>query len=230
MNSIVAEKKFIADRLNSEGLAVRYENLSSSYLRSETLLGTTTSIPFELQAGRVPNPTPTERLLNLNDQFVITHIFIGLKKINSGNPTALQHAKAGVYTWYNPQVFTGTNNPNVDTIYNGSLNWTVNRREFIPEFPVRAFLRVPQTQQATILTTDGTITTPSSDFTGNLGGFDSIENGLFGFYPQEPTLVDGRQTLDIDIDLGTSVVFADAEKSIYAVLECRGYLIVNSKD
>lgn len=230
MNSIVAEKKFITDRLNSQGLAVSYENLSSSYLRSETLLGTTTSIPFELQAGRVPNPTPTERLLNLNDQFVITHIFIGLKKVASATPTALQHAKAEIYTWFNPNVFTGTNNPNVDTIYNGSLNWTVNRKEFIPEFPVRAFLRIPQTQQGTLLTTNGTVDTPAATFTGNGGGFDSIENGLFGFYPQDPTLIDGRQTLDIDVDLGTSVVFADESTSVYAVLECRGYLIVNSKD
>ena len=228
MNSIVAEKKFIAQRLQEQGLQVSYENLSSSYQRAETLLTTTSAIPFELQAGRVPNPTPTERLLNLNDQFVISHLFVGLKKVASATPTALQHVKAETYTWYNPLIFTGTNNPNVDAIYNGSLNWTINRKEFIPEFPVRAFLRVPQTQFGNALIASGSDTTPADTFYP--GGFDSFENGLFGFYPQDPTLIDGRQTIDINIDLNTSVAFSDAETSVYAVLEARGYLIVNSKD
>ena len=223
MNSIVSEKKFIQSRTG-----IAYENLSASYLRAETALSTTTNIPFYLQAGQVNNPTATERLLNLNDQFVITHLFVGLKQIASDTPTAAQHASALIYTWYNPRVFTGTNAVNVRSIYNGSLSFTINRKEFIPEFPVRSFLRIPSTQQGTQDISSGTATTPTQTFLS--GGFDAYENGLYGFYPQDPTLIDGRQTLDVSIDLGANISFDDSSNTVYAVLELRGYLVVNAKN
>jgi hypothetical protein len=54
---------------------------------------------------------------------------------------------------------------------------------------------------------------------------------LFGFYVSEPTLIDGRQTLDISLNLGASVTIAaiGTDPMIYATLETRGYLVVNSK-
>jgi len=223
MNSIVAEKKFIQSRTG-----IAYENLSASYLRAETQLGTTSSIPFYLQAGNVTTPTPTERLLNLNDQFVITHLFVGLKQIGSNSPTALEHVLAPIYTWYNPLVFAGANAGNVDAIYNGSLSFTINRKEFIPEFPVRSFLRVPTAQSNTLEVSSGSSATPSTDFYA--AGQDGFENGLYGFYPQDPTLIDGRQTLDVSIDLGANVSFNDDGTTVYAVMEARGYLVVNAKD
>ena len=74
MNSIIAEKKFIAERTG-----IPYANLSQSYLRAETSLGSLSSYDFELQRNNVSSPTVTERLLDLNDEFVITHLTIGLK-------------------------------------------------------------------------------------------------------------------------------------------------------
>jgi hypothetical protein len=99
------------------------------------------------------------------------------------------------------------------------LSWTIDRKEFVPQFPVRGFRRVPTTQQAANVgyTSSGVNT---------LDGFD---NGLFAFYPSEPTKIDGRQTIDLAINLGSSVTFADASNSYYAVFEARGYLIVNAK-
>lgn len=223
MNSIVSEKKFIQSRTG-----IAYENLSASYLRAETALTTTSSIDFFLQSGNVTSPTATERLLNLNDQFVITHLFVGLKQIANNSPTALNHVLAPVYTWYNPLVFSGTNAGNVDAIYNGSLSFTINRKEFIPEFPVRAFLRVPSAQSNTLDVSSGTATTPTSTYYA--AGQDGFDNGLYGFYPQDPTLIDGRQTLDVSIDLGANVSFNDDGTTVYAVMEARGYLVVNAKD
>ena len=84
MNSIVSEKKFIQERLG-----IPYQNLSQSYLRAETELTALSTYNFYLQAGQVANPIVTERLLNLNDQFVITHFTIGLKYLGtSATPTA----------------------------------------------------------------------------------------------------------------------------------------------
>jgi hypothetical protein len=223
MNSIVSEKQWIQSKIG-----IPYENLSQSYLRAETQLTTNTTIGFTLQANKKSSPIVTERLLQLNDQFVLTHIFVGLKQIGSDTPTDLQQQSATVYTWENPNVFSGTNAGNVDTVYNGSLRFNIDRRDFIPEFPARAFRRVPDTQSGAYLVTNGTTGSPAATFTGN-SGFDAFSNGLYGFYPVDPTLIDGRQTLEIEIDLGASTAFDDSSNSVYAVFEARGYLVVNAK-
>ena len=214
MNSIVSEKRFISERLG-----VPYENLSQSYLRSETLLTTQAVIDFILQTNKKNNALVTERLLQLNDEFVITNFTVGLKRIASDTPTDTQQLVAPVLTYENETAFAGTNGANVAAIYNSDLSWTIDRKEFVPQFPVRGFRRVPTTQQATNVgyTASGVNT------------LDGFESPLFGFYPSEPTKIDVRQTIDLAINLGSSVTFDDASNSYYAVFEARGYLIVNAK-
>jgi hypothetical protein len=206
MNQIVAEKKFIQERLG-----IAYENLSQSYLRSEVLLTNLSQYQFLLQRGQVASPIVTERLLQLNDQFVITHFTVGTKFINSATPTDTEHLDAPVDTFVNTNVYTG-NNANAAALYNASFSWTIDRKQYLPAFPLRSFYRVPTTQ---------------NDGVNNLtNGYD---NGLYGFFPAEPTLIDGRQTLDLIADLGAAVSISAASKSVYAVLEVRGYLVVNAK-
>jgi len=214
MNNIVSEKRFISERLG-----VPYENLSQSYLRSETVLATQSVINFTLQTNKNSAALVTERLLDLNDEFVVTHFTVGLKRIASDTPTTLQQLTAPVLTYDNSTAFAGTNGANVAAIYNSDLSWTIDRKEFVPQFPVRAFRRVPTAQQGADVgyTSSGV----------NIA--DGFENGLFGFYNSEPTKIDGRQTIDLSINLGSSVAFDDASNSYYAVFEARGYLIVNAK-
>ena len=214
MNSIVSEKRFISERIG-----VPYENLSQSYLRAETVLGTQSVIDFVLQTNKKQGSLVTERLLDLNDEFVITHFTVGLKRIASDTPTDTQQLVAPVLTYENETAFAGTNGGNVAAIYNSDLSWTIDRKEFVPQFPVRAFRRVPTTQQAA-----------NAGYTSSgVNTLDGFDNGLFAFYPSEPTKIDGRQTIDLAINLGSSVTFADASNSYYAVFEARGYLIVNAK-
>lgn len=223
MNNIVAEKKWIQERLN-----IPYENLSQSYLRAETALASTSVIKFLLQRGQVASPLVTEVLLNLNDQFIMTHLAINLKTIASDTPTDLQQLSAVLHSWEDPIVFTGTNRDNVAAIYGGSLSMTIDRKQYLPNFPVRAFRRVGAAQTGFYLDTAGLPGTPAATFVGN-AGTNEWPNGLYSFYPMEPTLVDGRQTIDIEINLGSSVDFDDSNVKTYAVLEARGYLVVNSK-
>jgi len=227
MNNIVAEKKFISERIkDSAGLPIPYENLSQSYLRAETYLSSFSVVQFSVQKGQVAIPLVTENLLNLNDQFVITHLAIGLRTVPADSPTDLQQLVSQVQTWEDPGVFIGTNSVNVGTVYNGMLNITIDRKEYLPAFPTRAFRRVGATQAKSFLTATGGAT---ATFAAN-GGANEYPNGLYGFYPMEPTLIDGRQTININIDLKTAVSFDDASLRNYAVLEARGYLVVNSKD
>lgn len=206
MNSIVAEKRYIQERLG-----IPYESLSQSYLRSEVLLTNLSSYQFRIQRGQVATPIVTERLLQLNDQFVITHYTLGCKFIPAAVPTDLQHLTASVDTFVNPNIYL-TTAANTAAIFNASFSFTIDRKEYLPAFPTRSFLRVPTTQTTT---------------TNNL--IDGYDNGLYGFFPSEPTLVDGRQTLDLNLDLGSAVTITAAAQSVFAVLEFRGFLVVNAK-
>jgi hypothetical protein len=227
MNSVVSEKKFIQERLG-----IPYENLSQSYLRAETQLSNLSTYNFYLQRGQVAAPLVTEQLLELNDQFVITHFRITLRNIDpavTGVPTATEQLNAQQFLFADPTVFTSAA-ANAKSIYNGNIAFIIDRKQFLPAFPVNAFYRVP-TAQSTNLTTAGTTGTPAATFTGNTGGVNGYDNGLFGFYVSEPTLIDGRQTLDISLNLGASVNIATigTDPMIYATFETRGYLVVNSK-
>lgn len=214
MNSVIAEKQYISSKLG-----VPYENLSQSYLRAETRLGSTSVINFYVQKGQVATPIVTENLLELNDQFVISHIGFGLKQIASDTPSDLQQLNAPVITYYDSNTFTLANAGNVGAIYNANMSISINRKDFIPAFPMRSFLRVPDVQTAS-----------NADYTtSGIKLTNGYPNGLYGFYPTEVVLIDGRQTIDIAVNLGTSVSFDDTTNSVYAVLEFRGYLIVNSK-
>jgi hypothetical protein len=112
---------------------------------------------------------------------------------------------------------------------------TIDRRVFIPAFPVLAFRRTGATQQGAFLRTAGTPTTAAATFTGNTG-LDEVSNGLFAYYNSEPTLIDGRQTIDTAINLPTSYTFSGdtvtsggAAVNNYAVFCARGYLVVNAE-
>lgn len=214
MNSIVKEKQYI-----SNVLSVPFENLSQSYLQKGVALGTQSVINFPVQTSQVASPLVTDNLLNLNDEFVVTHYTVFLRSVASDTPSNTQLLNALPITYCDLNVFTGTNAANVGAIYNGTLTFTIDRKDFIPAWPVRSFYRVPTTQTAA-----NAYFTASSIKTVN--GFD---NGLYGFYQTEPVKITGRQTLDISIDLGASVIMDDSSATYYAVLELRGYLLVNVK-
>ena len=214
MNSIVKEKQYI-----SNVLSVPFENLSQSYLQKGVALGTQSVINFPVQTSQVASPLVTDNLLNLNDEFVVTHYTVFLRSVAADSPTNTQLLNALPITYCDLNVFTGTNAANVGAIYNGTLTFTIDRKDFIPAWPVRSFYRVPTTQTAA-----------NAYFTSSaiklVNGFD---NGLYGFYQTEPVKITGRQTLDISIDLGASVIMDDSSATYFAVLELRGYLLVNVK-
>lgn len=205
MNSIINEKKFIAERTG-----IPYSNLSQSYLRAETALSSNSQYSFQLQKGNVSTtPIVTERLLELNDEFVMTHIFIGLKKPASTSVADQLSAQVYTYPDQNGSVFAAVD----ESLYNASFSLTINRKEFLPNFPTRFFRRVPD-QQSGI------------NATGGATNKNAFPNGLYGFAPFEPVKIDGRQTIDAILDLNGAVTFTSG---VYAVLEVRGYLVVNAK-
>jgi len=214
MNQIVAEKKFIQERLG-----INFASLSQAYLRSETQLTTLSSYKFLLQRSQNPNALVTERLLDLNDKFVITHIGVFLKYIASDSPSTDNQIAARLLTYVDANTITVAAGLQAQAIYNGNLNFTIDRKEFLPNFPARAFERVPDTQTAA-----------NAFFTSSAQKLvNSSPNGLYGFYPFEPVLIDGRQTLDISLNLNAGTTIDGSSMTIYAVMELRGYLVVNAQ-
>jgi len=250
MNSIVSEKRYIANKLG-----VPYESLSQSYLRAETELATQSVVDFTLQTNKVLAPTVTERLLDLNDEFVITHFRIGVKPVqidpNQGFPEEKSQQDTQVET-YVPLDYAGlfgtvTGNKmfGPGALYNGDLNFTIDRTEFIPNFPVRSFYRVPDILNTIRLNTNTSeavtagVPTYLFNSSSNVEKFGSYiaqtETSLYGFYPSEPTKIDGRQTIDLSINLGANVDMSAIQPQLglsknYAVFEARGYLITNAND
>ena len=207
MNSIIAEKKFISERTG-----IPYSNLSQAYLRAETQLGGLSSYEFQLQRNNVANPNVTERLLNLNDEFVITHMTIALKAV----PDTLTATDHLITTLHNYAVTENGAITNGEAIYNSSLSMIIDRKEFLPNYDVRFFRRVPDTQEDSL--------------TGTNTGENAVTNGLFGFAPFEPVKIDGRQTIDTTVDLGAAVTITPpASHEAFACLIVRGYLVVNAK-
>ena len=207
MNSIIAEKKFISERTG-----IPYSNLSQAYLRAETLLGGLSSYYFELQRNNVANPNVTERLLNLNDEFVITHMTLALKAV----PNTLTATDHLITTLSNYAVTENGAIVNGEAIYNSSLSMIIDRKEFLPNYDARFFRRVPDTQ--------------FDSLTGTNTGQNSVTNGLFGFAPFEPVKIDGRQTIDTTLDLGAAVTITPPASHVsFACLIVRGYLVVNAK-
>ena len=213
MNSIVNEKKFIEAKLG-----LPYASLSQSYLRAETSLTTTSTIPFNLQSANVAAPLVTEKLLNLNDVFVITNVSVGARFISGTTLTNQKQLNAEVINYYDSNTFTeATVGANIASLWNSNLSWIINRREYVPALSVRNFLFAPISQTAT---NAGYATGPKQTNAWN-GPFTS-------FLPFEPTVISGRDTLNINVNLNSSVVFTSAN-TVYATLEVRGYLVTNAK-
>jgi hypothetical protein len=215
MNSIVNAKQFVSSRLG-----IPYENLSQSYLQKGVALGTQSVINFPIQTSQVASPLVTDSLLNLNDEFVVTSYTVFLRTVGSATPTNTQLLNALPFTYFDSNTFTTTGQLNVGAVYNGTLSFTIDRRDFIPSYPCRAFYRVGDTQTAA-----NAFFTASAQKLSN-----SFPNSLYGFVESEPVKITGRQTIDISVDLGASVDFTTSAVTNYAVLELRGFLVVNAKN
>lgn len=204
---VTAEKQYIADKFG-----LPFGSLSASYLRMETLLGTSANVLFNINNQN--NLIASENRLLQSDQFIVTHLGFAIKKIASDTPTAAQHAAAKLYTYLNTNtgLFDGTNDANIQAIYNGFFQISLNRKTYVPAIDMRSFERVPDTQEGTLV------------FTASNIKRDSYPNGLFGYFPTDYIRLNGYDNLQPEITLPASVAMDESSESNYAVLLMKGYL------
>lgn len=116
---------------------------------------------------------PTSALLNLQDAFVISGIFVGFANTTTSTTSAFR------ISTFPSVVNTGSTAAAtaMETLYNGSLQLTVNNRQILTQFPLTNCLSIPQTQQLAAIS--------ASPYPS----LDQNEQFSSSTYPMEPNVV-----------------------------------------
>ena len=132
--------------INQLGYDASHAVLTPSFIRSESLLSTTSAtyqVPIlvnQTQAGN--QPTVREQRLQLQDMFIVSSIQFLLV---SGAGTS---GSAKNYTYPNLTAFP-TGAAQLYSFYNGFFSVAVNNQNILPKWPLIQHLDIPQTQQNT---------------------------------------------------------------------------------
>ncbi len=152
---------------------------SPSYLRVEqTLSNTKSRYTFDIKT--TGNEIATERKLDRNDLFVVTHIGVYLTAQVS---TSL--GKEVLQTWPNPQVFvaaTGFTPSDLEVIYNGFLEIKIGQKVNVPALSMQHFRYVPTSQQSSSI------------------GNSEWEVEKFAYWPGTLLYLHGTQNIEINIE------------------------------
>jgi hypothetical protein len=164
--------------VDAAGLSTQQTVLSQSYIRSEVALSTTTTtyhVPILINDNQNGSTSsfPTSALLNLQDAFVISGIFVGFANTADSTTSAFR------INTYPSAINSGSQTAatSMFTLYNGSLQLTVNNRQILTQFPLTNCLNIPQTQGLIANTT-----TPFNSIDQNAQFSDAT-------YPIEPNIV-----------------------------------------
>jgi hypothetical protein len=162
--------------VDAAGLSTQQTVLSQSYIRSEVALSTTTTtyhVPILINDNQNGTSFPTSALLNLQDAFVISGIFVGFANTANSTTTAFR------INTFPSAINTGSlaASTAMETLYNGALQLTVNNRQILTQFPLTNCLSIPQTQQL--------VTNTATPFYA----LDQNEQFSSATYPIEPNIV-----------------------------------------
>ena len=186
---------------------------TQSYLRFEkSIQGTFNSISFDVLVNQGSTGT-TERRLQLTDTFTITQLALFIYK--AGTTTAVTNddkAKATLFSWPNPNVFTQTVADSLMNVYNGYLQLRVNTEVLIDSLDIMQFYRVHTTQ-------NGAVTNAQDEWPMINNGFKKIV----------PTItLNGAAKNEINLFFPQSINLAGSAESNYIVCYCRGFLNQNA--
>ena len=148
--------------------------LTQSYLRSEVALSTSVAnyhLPVLVNDSQNGAVRVNERRLNLQDIFVCNEIAV-LVGVGASTSTT-----AALYTYPNGVIFTSATDTDLLSIYNGSLNLSINNSQILPAWDVYRHYCVPQTQGGVGITAQ------------TIFPVDQNNASADGFYPVEPGIV-----------------------------------------
>jgi len=200
--------------VDAAGLSTSATVLSQSYLRSEVQMSTSTTsyhIPILVNDNQngANSSYNTSQLLQLQDAFVVSGIYIGW-----GAPTSTTDTEWIPQTFNDGQIATSAAiAKSLYTLYNGNMQIVVNNRQILTGWDIQRHFFVPQTQQIA-----------ATGQTTNMSQVDFSENG---FYPVEPNLVlVGSKNNQVSINLPSAIANIPTYGRIVCVF--RGILAQNA--
>jgi len=186
---------------------------TQSYLRFEkSIQGTFNSISFDVLVNQGSAST-TERRLQLTDTFTITQLAIFIYQAGTTSTvTNDDKAKATLFSWPNPNVFTQTVSDSLMNLYNGYLQLRVNTEVLIDSLDIMQFYRVHTTQ-------NGAVPKAQDEWPMINNGFKKIV----------PTItLNGAAKNEINLFFPQSIDLSGDTKSNYVVCYARGFLNQNA--
>lgn len=197
---------------NAAGVSTARAVLSQSYLRFEVALSTTqTQYSFDTLINENNNTNfVTQNKLNLQDSFLISRIafYIGIAASSSVSETVVP-----LYSYPDPVKFSTANAAtSLETVYNGSMTFTVNQRQIVTGWDLYKHKIAPITQ---------TGYTPTGVTAGNLVNSTNFAND--GYYPCEPNLIlIGSKKNVVSVTLDGTLAAIQANSRL--VMICQGIL------
>lgn len=201
--------------IQQAGFSLGQAVLSQSYIRTELTLSTSKTLyqfPILVNDNSQGAPTNTSNLLNLQDAFYCSSLFIGFAKPSSSTDTTFQ-----LVSYPDASIFSTANTASsLYSFYNGSMSLTVNNRQIVPSYPVSRHYWVPQQQT----TTNADYTTSAINYRNQMDGSES------GYAPIEPgwVFVGSKQNI-LQINLPASLTAVESNSRVVVILA--GHLAQN---
>lgn len=193
------------------GYSVDQAVLTQSYLRSEVALSTSIAnyhLPVLVNDTQNGSVRVNEKRLNLQDIFVTSEIAV-LIGIGTGTST-----KAVLYTYPNSTAFASASDDDLWSIYNGSLNLTINNSQVLPAWDVYRHYFVPQTQGGVGITAQTVFPVDQNNAADD------------AFYPVEPGIV-MNGAANINFQLTANGAPASIQANSFICVIQRGILLQN---
>lgn len=230
----------IRQSLASRGIIKGNEVATQGYLRLQYDLNQSlSSFTFNVLENQGTTLTGEKRLA-ITDMFTITHwgLFVGRVPITTAGtfaPTPAQFSLMKLYTNNNPLIFidgtsragatttsqvTNAGGDNLDSLYNGFLQVTVDRERLIDGYDLKRFWRVDVAQEGNA---QSQATALAKQQVFQLEGWQGPNYGMSEVDPE--ITLNGVGQNDITITLPNSTSFAPANTTAYAnyaVLVARG--------
>ena len=201
--------------IQQAGFSLGQAVLSQSYIRTELTLSTTKTqyqFPILVNDNSQGTPPATANLLNLQDAFYCSSLFIGFCAPSSATATDFQ-----LVSYPDASIFTTANAASsLYSFYNGNLQLTINNRQVVPSYPVSRHYFVPQTQT----TANADYTTSGINYRNQMDGSES------GYAPIEPgwVFVGSKQNV-LTINLPASLAAIQSNSRVVVILA--GHLAQN---
>lgn len=159
---------------------------------------------------------PSERRLNIVDNFLVTEMRVSLLKVASGDSASI----STISTFPNSITFAKSGEAaNLMAIYNGALAIEIDGTKILDGWDIMRHYRAGQAQKGVLTAASGT----NNAFVANQ--YDAASYGFFPVTPQIELKGNSKNTLTILPPVSNDMT--GTSSSNYVVLELRGLLIQN---